>query len=217
MTASPIPTLGSQSDQLAEHTRNEELGAESTSGERLLASLEEHASRPGTTTRGQKRLSKRPTREFAPSDPDLWLYRDRTVRILRRYYRISIEAGRLPSLLGRELFRTMATLYRVATFEDAVIFVRDVERRLEHLDDFERKLILKVVGEDHTQDEVGELLGCGRRTIGRRLARVLDRLTEMFLDCGLLLRFPDTQTHNRNVCQEQESDQPFASCSDGGK
>jgi len=123
----------------------------------------------------------------------------------------------LPSLLGRELFRTMATLYRVATFEDAVIFVRDVERRLEHLDDFERKLVLKVVGEDHTQDEAGELLGCGRRTIARRLARVLDRLTEMFLDCGLLLRFPDTQTRNRDVCQEQESDQPFASCSDGGK
>jgi DNA-directed RNA polymerase specialized sigma24 family protein len=85
------------------------------------------------------------------------MYRDRT--FLRRYYRISIEAGRLPSLLGRELFRTMATRYRVSTFEDALIFVRDVERRLEQLDDFERKPLLRVVGEDHTQDEAGQLLG----------------------------------------------------------
>lgn len=39
------------------------------------------------------------------SDPDLWLYRERTTALLRRYLRISIEVGRLPSLLGRELFR----------------------------------------------------------------------------------------------------------------
>jgi len=30
------------------------------------------------------------------ADPDLWLYRDRTVAILKRYSRLSIEAGRLP-------------------------------------------------------------------------------------------------------------------------
>jgi hypothetical protein len=41
----------------------------------------------------------------APSgDPDLWLYRDRTVGLLRRYMRLSIEVGRMPSLLGREFF-----------------------------------------------------------------------------------------------------------------
>lgn len=52
-----------------------------------------------------------------------------------------------------------------------MIFVRDVERRVEQLDDFERELLLKIVAEDHTQEEAGELLGCGRRTSGRRLAR----------------------------------------------
>jgi DNA-directed RNA polymerase specialized sigma24 family protein len=167
-----------------------------------------------TAVHGVRKVSRRSTREFRPADPDLWLYRDRTARMLRRYFRISIEAGRLPSLLGRELFRTMATLYRVATFEDAVIFVRDVERRLERLDDFERKLLLKVVGEDHTHDEAGQLLGCGRRTIGRKLPQVLDRLTEMFLYCGLLLRLPGTQTDDRDACQEQESDENLASCSE---
>lgn len=33
-------------------------------------------------------------------DPDLWLYRERTLGMLRRYQRLSVEVGRLPSLLG---------------------------------------------------------------------------------------------------------------------
>src|SRR5271165_7382199 len=50
--------------------------------------------------------------------PELWLYRDRTAAMLRRYGRLSVEVGRLPSLLGREFFRTGVTSYRVGTFED---------------------------------------------------------------------------------------------------
>src|ERR1700688_3050553 len=67
------------------------------------------------------------------SDPDLWLYRERTIALLRRYLRISVEVGRLPSLLGRELFRSKVTSYRMSSFEDAVIFVHDVERALHQL------------------------------------------------------------------------------------
>src|SRR4051812_24549712 len=33
---------------------------------------------------------------------DMWPYRDRTVALLRKYARASVEVGRLPSLLGRE-------------------------------------------------------------------------------------------------------------------
>src|SRR5436305_13986039 len=65
-------------------------------------------------------------------DPDLWLYRERTLGMLRRYQRLSVEVGRLPSLLGREFFRTRVTSYHAGTFEDAVIFVHDVARGLEH-------------------------------------------------------------------------------------
>src|SRR2546426_11018265 len=35
--------------------------------------------------------------ETPSSDPDLWLYRDRTVGLLRQYLRFSVEVGRLPS------------------------------------------------------------------------------------------------------------------------
>jgi hypothetical protein len=38
------------------------------------------------------------------SSPNLWLYRQRTVALLRRYLRLSIEVVRTPSLLGREFF-----------------------------------------------------------------------------------------------------------------
>jgi DNA-directed RNA polymerase specialized sigma24 family protein len=145
------------------------------------------------------------------ADPDLWLYRERTIGMLRRYLRISIEVGRLPSLLGREFFRTRVTTYRVSTFEDAVIFVHDVERTLEKLDDFERKLIGRIVLQEYTQDEAARLLRCTRRTVGRRFPEALDRLSESFLAGGLLTRLPETDAAKKKSCQGVEGPQTSAS------
>ena len=61
-------------------------------------------------------------------NPDLCLYRQRTVAILRRFFRMSVEVGKLPSILGQEFFRSKVTSYSVSSFEDVVIFVHDVER-----------------------------------------------------------------------------------------
>src|SRR5207245_11504803 len=97
-------------------------------------------------------------------DPDLWLYRERTVALLRRYMRLSIEVGRMPSLLGREFFRTRVTSYKASTFEDSVIFVHDVERSLEELNEFEKKLIARIVLQQYSLHEAGRNLGCGYRT-----------------------------------------------------
>ena len=41
----------------------------------------------------------------------------------------------------------------MSTFEDVAIFVRDMERSLEQLDEFGQELIAKLVFLDHTQDE----------------------------------------------------------------
>jgi len=133
---------------------------------------------------------------------DLWLYRDRTVGMLRRYMRLAIEVGRLPSLLGREFFRTRVTSYHAATFEDAVIFVHDVERSLEVLDEFERKLIAKSVLQEYSQEEAGRLLGCGLRTAARRYAETLDRISEVFLKREILTRLPATKREAPETCQE---------------
>src|SRR5438874_11185776 len=98
------------------------------------------------------------------TEAELWLYRDRTMGLLRRYLRISIEVGRLPSLLGRELFRSKVTSYRMTSFEDGVIFVHDVEHALEHLNAFAQQLAATIVFQDYTQDEAAEVLHCARRT-----------------------------------------------------
>jgi hypothetical protein len=139
---------------------------------------------------------------IAGSDPDLWLYRERTLGLLRRYNRLSVEVGRLPSLLGREFFRTRVTSYRAGTFEDAVIFVHDVARALEKLDTFDHKLIAKIVLQDYTHNETARLLGCWRRTVGRRFPEALDQLTDIFLEAGLLVRLPATDVAREKTCQE---------------
>ena len=134
-------------------------------------------------------------------DSDLWLYRDRTVGLLRRYLRLSIEVGRMPSLLGREFFRTRVTSYRAGTFEDSVIFVHDVERSLEKLSDFDRQLIAKVVLQEYSQEEAGRQMGCGRRHAVRCYSEALDRATEIFLKRELLTRLPSTKPEPENSCQ----------------
>jgi len=145
------------------------------------------------------------------ADPDLWLYRDRTVAILKRYSRLSIEAGRLPSLLGREFFRGHVSHYQVTTFEDVVIFVHDVETCLEKLDSFSQQLIAKCVLLDYSQDEAARLLGCWRRTVGRRYPEALDRLSELFLAGGLLKRVGDPASTSPKTCQGVENDEILAS------
>jgi DNA-directed RNA polymerase specialized sigma24 family protein len=140
-----------------------------------------------------------PETQAPGADPDLWLYRKRTVGLLRRYMRLSIEVGRMPSLLGREFFRTRVTSYRASTFEDAVIFVHDVERSLEKLSDFDKKVIAKTVLQEYPQEEAARLIGCGQRHLARCYVEALDRVSEIFLKRRLLLRLPCVKSESKNL------------------
>jgi len=119
-------------------------------------------------------------------DPELSLYRLHTRALLRRYLSMSIELGRLPSLLGREFFRSKVSSYRVQTFEDVVILVLDVERCIQRLDPFSQRIIASVLLEERSFDETAVLLGCDRRTVTRRVPQAIDALTEVFMEAGLL-------------------------------
>jgi hypothetical protein len=130
-------------------------------------------------------------------DPSLWLYRGRTISLLKKYSRLSVEVGRLPSLLGREFFRTHVTSYHMSTFEDVVIFVHDVERSLEKLDSFEQKVIAKIVLMEYTQDETARLTGYSQRHIRRSYIEGIDHLSEIFLRGGLL------NHHENDVAAEE--------------
>jgi hypothetical protein len=120
-----------------------------------------------------------PVRPAPP--PELSVYRDHCIALLRRYFCMAVEVGRLPALLGREIFRTNAQDYHVHSFENIVLFVIDVERCLDRLHPFDQELIARVVIQEYTTEEAARLLHCGVRTIERRLPEALDYLTEVFL------------------------------------
>ena len=81
---------------------------------------------------------------------DLWPYRGRTIGLLKRYARASVEVGRLPSMLGREFFRARVTSYSMASFEDIVIFVHDMEQAINKLGSMEKRLLAMHVLEEYT-------------------------------------------------------------------
>jgi hypothetical protein len=155
-------------------------------------------------------------RERAEEDRDRErrTYRGRTVTMLRRYMRYSIETGRLPSLLGREFFRAKVTSYTVVTFEDRVIFVHDMEKCLDRLDDFSRQLIARHILQEHDQMATGKLLHCTERTVRTYMPVVLDLLSEILLEVGLMKRLDSTP---RNSCQGGETDQNLSSDGEDGK
>lgn len=142
------------------------------------------------------------------------IYRGRTVAMLRKYMRYSIETGRLPSLLGREFFRAKVTSYIVVTFEDRVIFVHDMERCLEKLDEFSRELIARRILQEHDSWATARLLHCGEKTVRRLTPLALDLLSEILLEVGLLDRIG---VNRENSCQEGYDHRFFLSHCEGGK
>lgn len=132
-----------------------------------------------------------------PVTPGLAYYRERTEGLLRRYMRLSMEGGRAPSLLGRELCRGNVSHYRVKGFDDVVIFVHDVERCLLKLDTSHRLLVYKLAVEEYSQGDVVEMLGVPMRTLRRRYHEAIDAMTEVLLEAGML--------ESSKSCQEVEN------------
>jgi hypothetical protein len=144
-------------------------------------------------------------------------YRGRTVGMLRRYLRYSIEAGRLPSVLGSEFFRAKVTTYTVVTFEDRVIFVHDMEKCLDRLDNFSRQLIARHILQEHDQAASGRLLGCTERTVRTYIPIVLDLFSDILLEVGLMKRVVSDRGNScPNSCQGGLENEITASdCEDG--
>lgn len=141
--------------------------------------------RPVYTGRGETSLQKdagapRPAVSLA-------FYRRHTESMLRRYLYASMQVGRAPSVLGDPVGRGWASSRPVKTFEDALVFVLDVERCLNRLDLLDQRILTRIVLQAYTQDETAVLLGMSPRTVSSRLGRALDRLTEQLLTSGLLI------------------------------
>jgi hypothetical protein len=116
--------------------------------------------------------------------------RTRTAALLHRFFHAALQVGRMPSLLGREIFRPHMKTTPARAFEDSVVFVCDVERCLRALDRFDRRLVAFCILEDRTEWEAARHFRCSQAYISRRLGETLDLLHETFCRLGLLRPVP---------------------------
>jgi predicted DNA-binding protein (UPF0251 family) len=117
-------------------------------------------------------------------------YRKHTENMLRRYLYASMQVGRSPAILGESVGRGWCSSRPIRTFEDAVIFVLDMESCLDRLEELDRQTLYRVELQEYTQGEAATLLGMSVRTICTKLPQAVDRLTERLLETGLLV-LPD--------------------------
>ncbi|HEX4029146.1 MAG TPA: sigma factor-like helix-turn-helix DNA-binding protein [Terracidiphilus sp.] len=128
--------------------------------------------------------------EEAKPSVSLAFYRKHTEKILRRYLYASMQVGRTPAILADPVGRGWASSRPIRTFEDAIIFVLDVERCLDRLNSLDRQMLSRVVLQEYTQAEAAQLLGMSVRAMSYKLPQAIDRLTVHLLDTGLLV-LPD--------------------------
>lgn len=146
------------------------------------------------STRPARTSQSAPPEVEPPSEPPekesrtgLAFYRKHTEKMLRRYLYASMQVGRAPSILGEPIGRGWVSSRPVRTFEDAVIFVLDVEACLNRLDSLDRQMLSRIVLQEYTQAEAADMLGISLRSVTSKYPQALDRLTEKLLDAGLLL------------------------------
>jgi hypothetical protein len=128
-----------------------------------------------------------PERRVAEPLVSLAFYRKHTESMLRRYLYASMQVGRSPSILSDPVSRGWASSRPIRTFEDAIIFVLDVEKCINLLGSLDRQILARVVIQEYTQVEAATLLGMSPRAMSYKFPQALDNLTEKLLHAGLLV------------------------------
>ncbi|MDR3752818.1 MAG: sigma factor-like helix-turn-helix DNA-binding protein [Terracidiphilus sp.] len=128
-----------------------------------------------------------PAEAQAEPPVNLAFYRRHTESMLRRYLYASMQVGRAPSLLADSVGRGWASSRRIRTFEDAVIFVLDIEKCIGQLGSLDRAILSRIVLQEYTQAETAVLLGMSIRAISYKYPLAVDRLTEKLLAASLLI------------------------------
>jgi len=141
-------------------------------------------------TRPETKPEVKPLQEPAKPIVSLAFYRRHTEKMLRRYLYASMQVGRSPSILGDPVGRGWASSRPVRTFEDAVIFVLDLEKCLDQLGSLDRELLSRIVLQEYTQSEAASLIGMSVRAVSYKFPLALDHLTRKLLASGLLV-LPD--------------------------
>ena len=127
-----------------------------------------------------------PDSEEIDPRPEMLCFRAQTVALLRHFFELSCQIGRLPSLLGREFFRARVSHQTLPSFEDQVVFSCDVELCLSRLSDHHAEIVTLVGLYDFGLEEVAGMLRCSKSAVHQWFAEALDALSEFFLEAGLL-------------------------------
>ncbi len=118
--------------------------------------------------------------------PEMLCFRGQTLALVRHFFELSCQVGRIPSLLGREFFRARVSHRKIPSFEDQAVFARDVELCVARLTDDHAEIITLVGLYDFSYDEVAEMLHGSRTAIHRQFSEAIDALSEILLEAGIL-------------------------------
>ncbi|HVP64482.1 MAG TPA: hypothetical protein VMT82_06285 [candidate division Zixibacteria bacterium] len=144
-------------------------------------------------------------------------YRKHTTALLRRYFRLSLSAGRVASPLAKPEPRARVSSYRTTTFEDAMIFVHDMERCLQKLEAWALESIAAYALLELPREQAAATLNLSVAQADRRYATAVDRLSDVLLQAGIMSRnFDDPENDDclpaaRRFCRSAEpriADQP---------
>jgi|SRR5580700_177456 hypothetical protein len=136
-------------------------------------------------------------------------FRGQTLAIVRHFFEISCQVGRLPSILGREFFRAKVSHHGIPSFEEQAVFVHDVERAMARLNPQDLEAVSLVGMYHYSLEEVAILSGRCRTTVIQRYAGAIDTLAQVFLEAGLLREDrPDRhiQRFNSDGAKPEEQD-----------
>jgi hypothetical protein len=141
------------------------------------------------------------------AEPDTVCFRAQTIAIVRHFFEISCQVGRLPSILGREFFHAKVSHHSIPSFEDQALFVHDIERCLLKLDVEDARMVTMVGLYDFSKEEVAAMLRRCRSWVGEHYIDALDSLSQIFLEAGVLSRDkPDRQQWQMRESPRQPSD-----------
>lgn len=112
-------------------------------------------------------------------------------RVLHQFYRACLQIGRMPSVLGGEIFRSRPENHRPSALEDLVAKVVDVERFLEGLEPFERRVVGMVVLRGYSEHFAARRLRRSQSEVSRAYWRGILALYGTLERCGYLQALPE--------------------------
>jgi hypothetical protein len=118
--------------------------------------------------------------------PEMVCFRGQTLAMVRHYFELSSQVGRLPSLMGREFFRAKVSHHAIPSFEEQAVFVRDIELCIFRLNAEQQEIMMIAGLYDFTYQEIADMLHISKTAVNVWFCEALDALSEIFLEAGLL-------------------------------